>query len=215
MLSDQERNSEFPLESSDEELDEFVDEEPEEEEEPSSAIFRDEKGYVGKDDADRISQQGFYGSRLDDGTLQLEPVELLHLLERKRITLANAAGETIGSAHIIKELLAKDPDLWIRYLVFRDLRSRGYAVRQGFGSGIGFRVYSRGERPGSSTASQLIYVLKEGVPISLQELDAVTETALSARKFLLFALVDQNGEVNYYRVAQATLRDLGGNTNNE
>jgi len=214
-LSDQDDKSpELPLEPSDQ-LDESINELEEAEEEPSDAVFDRRKGYVAIESADRISQQGFYGTRLEDGRLEIDPVEILHLLERKRITLAKPDGTIVDSAFVIKEMIEEDPNLWVRYLVFRDLRSRGYAVRQGFGGGIGFRVYSRGERPGDATANQLIYVLKEGVPISLHDLDMVTETASTSRKTLLFALVDQNGEVNYYRVARATLRDLGGNSNNE
>ncbi|MDF1539912.1 MAG: tRNA-intron lyase [Candidatus Thorarchaeota archaeon] len=214
-MSDQDDKSpELPLEPSDEQ-DEAIIELEEPEEEPSDAVFEQRKGYVASESSDRISQQGFYGTRLEDGRLEIEPVEVLHLLERKRIILAKSDGTIVDSAFVIKEMIEEAPDLWVRYLVFRDLRSRGYAVRQGFGGGIGFRVYSRGERPGSATANQLIYVLKEGVPISLHDLDTVTETASAARKTLLFALVDQNGEVNYYRVARATLRDLGGNSNNE
>ena len=60
-----------------------------------------------------------------------------------------------------------------------------------------------------------MYVLKEGVPISLSDLDMVTKTASGSRKSLVFALVDQNGEVNFYRVAQATLKDLGSEKNGE
>ena len=198
----------FPeLEESDD-IEEF---EMEEEiiEEPAEAIFESGKGYVGSEDADRISQQGFYGNRIDGNRLELEPVELLHLIERKRLIVKKQDGEIIGSDYIVSELLDEDPDLWIRYLVFRDLRSRGYAVRQGFGGGIGFRVYARGDKPGQASASQLVYVLKEGVPISLSDLDMVTQTATGSRKRLVFALVDQNGEVNFYRVAQTTLRGLG------
>jgi len=184
-------------------------------EEPVDAIFEKGKGYVGNKDADRISQQGFYGNRIDGNRLELEPVELLHLIERKRLVVKKPDGVTIGPDYIVSELLDEDPDLWTRYLVFRDLRSRGYAVRQGFGSGIGFRVYARGDRPGTASANQLVYVLKEGEPISLSDLDMVTQTATGSRKDLVFALVDQNGEVNFYRVAQATLRDRGSDDDGE
>ena len=184
-------------------------------EEPAEAIFENGKGYVGSEDADRISQQGFYGNRIDNNRLELEPVELLHLIERKRLVVRKPDGETIGPDYIVSELLDEDPDLWTRYLVFRDLRSRGYAVRQGFGSGIGFRVYARGDRPGAASANQLVYVLKEGAPISLSDLDMVTQTAAGSRKDLVFALVDQNGEVNFYRVAQATLRNRGSDEDGE
>ncbi len=182
------------------------------EEEPADTIFTNGKGYVAKDEADRIFQHGFYGTRIDDGRLELEPIEVLHLMERKRISVKTTSGDPIGSKDIVNGLLETDPDLWIKYLVFRDLRSRGYAVRQGFGGGIGFRVYARGERPGAATATQLIYILREGESISLDDLDMVTETASAARKKLVFGLVDQNGEVNYYSVAQAILRNRGGDT---
>ncbi|MCK4279648.1 MAG: hypothetical protein KAW94_03630, partial [Candidatus Thorarchaeota archaeon] len=64
--------------------------------------------------------------------------------------------------------------------------------------------------PGTTPAKQLIYVLKEGVSITLDELDRVTEAVFAARKKLVFALVDQNGEVNYYRVSQTILENRGG-----
>ena len=180
------------------------------EEDPANVIFENRKGYVASEDADRLSQQGFYGTRIDGNRLELEPVELLHLIERKRVVVTTPSGEHISSDYIVNNLLTDDPDLWIRYLVFRDLRSRGYAVRKGFGNGIGFRVYARGDRPGTANAKELVYVLKEGVPISLSDLDLVTKTAAGSRKDLIFALVDQNGEVNFYKVAQSTLRDLNG-----
>jgi tRNA-intron endonuclease, archaea type len=179
-------------------------------EDPANVIFENGKGIVASEDADRLSQQGFYGTRIKGNKLELEPVELLHLIERKRAIASTPSGEPVGSDYIVNSLLEEDPDLWISYLVFRDLRSRGYAVRKGFGSGIGFRVYARGDKPGDANAKELVYVLKEGVPISLSDLDLVTKTATGSRKELVFALVDQNGEVNFYKVAQSTLRDRSG-----
>jgi tRNA-intron endonuclease len=188
-------------------------EETEVEEEPSDTLFEAGKGYVGKEEADRISQQGFYGTRLDDGRLELEPVEVLHLLERKRVNVQTNNGTTISQGNIVSSLIGEDPAIWVRYLVFRDLRSRGYAVRAGLGGGIDFRVYARGDKPGSANAKQLVYVMKEGVPISLHDLDMIIAVSSAARKNLVFALVDQNGEVNYYKVAQAHLQEIGGTPN--
>ena len=200
---EQENLEEEQVSEIEEELQELV-------EDPANVIFENGKGFVASEDADRLSQQGFYGTRIDGNKLELEPVELLHLIERKRAIASTPSGELVGSDYIVNSLLEEDPDLWIRYLVFRDLRSRGYAVRKGFGSGIGFRVYARGDKPGDANAKELVYVLKEGVPISLSDLDLVTKTAAGSRKDLVFALVDQNGEVNFYKVAQSTLRDRSG-----
>jgi tRNA-intron endonuclease len=144
---------------------EVAEEPPEPEVEPAEAIFDGLKGYVAKEDADRISRQGFYGVRLDDGRLELEPIELIHLIDWKRVVAKNAARERIQASYIVSELIEENPELWVNYLVFRDLRSRGFAVRQGFGGGLGFRVYARGDKPGTTPAKQLIYVLKEGISI--------------------------------------------------
>lgn len=206
-MSDNDTPESIDLDEIDDEIEEEL---LEPEEEPAEVIFENGKGHVANENADRISQQGFYGTRLDDGKLELEPVEVLHLLERKRIIVSTPAKSPLSSKEIVNQLLPDNPDLWVMYLVFRDLRSRGYAVRQGFGSGIGFRVYARGEKPGVVSANQLVYVLKEGESITLNDLDLVTQTALASRKKLVFALVDQNGEVNYYRVARVTLPERSG-----
>ena len=85
------------LDPEDFEEDLIVEEMPEPDEEPAESVFDGGKGYVDKTEADRISQQGFYGTRLDDGRLELEPVELLHLIERKRITVKTPTGEIVDS----------------------------------------------------------------------------------------------------------------------
>jgi tRNA splicing endonuclease len=97
-------------------------------EDPANVVFDKGKGLVTSEDADRLSQQGFYGTRIEGNKLELEPVELLHLIERKRAIASTPSGEIVGSDYIVNSLIEEDPDLWIRYLVFRDLRSRGYAV---------------------------------------------------------------------------------------
>ncbi|MEM2142274.1 MAG: tRNA-intron lyase [Candidatus Thorarchaeota archaeon] len=203
-------SDENPEDISEDDIDEIPSEEDLEPIEPVEVTLSDGKVYVDKDNADRISQQGFYGTMCEDGRLELSPVETLHLLERKRISIRGSNGERVSADHIVRMNLMTDPDLWTNYLVFRDLRSRGYAVRQGFGNGLGFRVYARGEKPGSATANQMVYVLREGEPVNLHTLDMITQATSAARKKLVFALVDQNGEVNYYKVGQALLQNRVG-----
>ncbi len=172
---------------------------------PIEVVYDKGCGHVGRDNADKISQQGFYGVRKDDDTLELNAIEVLHLLERKRIVIIDRQGNSLMAKDVVNEVITRDPEIWVKYLVFRDLRSRGYAVRQGIGGGITFRVYARGDKPGSSSANQLVFVMREGIPISLTNLDLVIQAASAARKKLVFALVDQNGEVNYYKVAHIEL----------
>jgi len=48
--------------------------------EPAEVVFEKGKGYAASENADRLSQQGFYGTRIEGNRLELEPVELLHLM---------------------------------------------------------------------------------------------------------------------------------------
>lgn len=202
-MLDNRENDDDPNEVEEQELEEVA-------ETPIEVVYDQGSGYVSIDNADKISQQGFYGVRKENGALVLNVVEILHLLERKRIVVVSRQGVSLTSKDIINDVIIKDSEIWVKYLVFRDLRSRGYAVRQGIGGGITFRVYARGDKPGSSSANQLVFVMREGIPISLTDLDLVIQAASAARKKLVFALVDQNGEVNYYKVAQIELMNKRG-----
>ena len=75
---------------------------------------------------------------------------------------------------------------WVRYLVYRDLRSRGYVVREGFGLGVDFRVYKRGQY-GKSTADYLILGIQEGQPITVENLSRILRGIL--RIILLMGLI--------------------------
>jgi tRNA-intron lyase len=92
---------------------------------------------------------------------------------------------------------------WVNYLVYRDLRSRGYVVRGGFGVGIDFRIYERGSY-GKNVASTLILSTQEGRPIDIGYLTSVIKQCQSQKKALVLAVMNRRGEIVYYSVSQLT-----------
>ena len=60
--------------------------------------------------------------------------------------------------------LKHDKDILTRFLIYRDLRSRGYVAREGFGFGVDFRVYERGEFE-QKPAKYVIFGINEGSDI--------------------------------------------------
>jgi len=142
-----------------------------------------------------------YGRR-DDGLLVLESYEALYLVEKGRIeVLDGSSGRGISFQELLKLLEERDEKLWTRYLIYRDLRERGYVVREGFGLGIDFRLYGRGEFR-RKPARYLVYGLLEGVPVRVAELEEVLRKALSTKKELILAVVDRRGEVVYYSLSR-------------
>lgn len=104
-----------------------------------------------------------------------------------------------------EELLEKarsfNEDAWVKYLIYRDLRSRGYFVREGFGFGVDFRVYNRGEY-GKSTAAYLILGIREGQPILVEELARILARVQSLKKSLILSVISRRGEIVYYSLSR-------------
>jgi len=135
--------------------------------------------------------------------LILEPIEVLLLCERNRILLylendkKNALYDFEGLLLYFSQF---DDRLWQKYIIYMDLRKRGYIVRAGYGEGIDFRVYKRGADFEKDSAKFLIYPVFEGYPIDLKELDKMSRVAMSSRKDLIVATVDRLSKPIYYSV---------------
>jgi len=136
--------------------------------------------------------------------LVLESVEVLLLCERHRILLYLDNIKEDNNLYDFEGLLTYftqfDDRLWQKYIIYMDLRKRGYIVRNGYGEGIDFRVYKRGADFEKDSAKFLIYPVFEGYPIDLKELDKMSRVAMSSRKDLVVATVDRLSRPIYYSV---------------
>jgi len=155
-----------------------------------------------QNEANSLYQDG-YGSLLSDARLlTLKPCETLHLVERMRIAVVD---EENRRRLVFQELLwrfsSDDPLIWTRYLIYRDLRSRGFVVRDGPGLGVDFLVYERGSY-GKRPPRYLVYAVWEGAPESLRHLCQALEAAEAAGWILRLAAVDRRGEVVYYTLSE-------------
>jgi len=135
--------------------------------------------------------------------LVLNSTEVLLLCERNRILLweSNDKNKKLYDFEsLLIHFTQYDERLWQKYIIYMDLRKRGYIVRTGFGGGIEFRVYKRGADFENDTAKYLIYPVFEGNPIELRDLDKMSRVALGSRKDLIVATVDRLSKPIYYSV---------------
>ncbi len=155
---------------------------------------------------DVLHQQAYFGEYQEGSPLVLSPEEVLVLHERKRLQVFDPDGKEFDFGALSKHFSGKIPDLWIKYLVYRDLRTRGYIVRKGIGDGIEYRVFQRGAKKGEDEAKYLVAIVIEGKPVELRMLDKITKYSVSSRKKLVLAVVDRLGEITYYSVDQYNLK---------
>ena len=131
-----------------------------EHEEPAvAAVLRGTAAVVhGKSVQDALHSRG-YGEEDGDRYI-LRPFESLYLLYKKSLVLKKA-GKLVGFDSLLRACMSKDSNTFTDYLIYRDLRTRGYTVRAGFGFGSDFLVYERGDY-GQKGAKYSVFGFSEG-----------------------------------------------------
>ena len=164
-----------------------------------------EKGVrISKDqNVEEISSRG-YGV-VENDELLLTFYEALYLLDKGFLEVKDEKGKKVDFQGLLQRYKGADENAWAKYLTYRDLRSRGYVIREGFGLGVDFRVYDRGEY-GEDTAKYLILSVQEGKPISLEDLTRIMTQCQSLKKELVLTVMNRRGEIVYYSVSQLTLK---------
>lgn len=150
-----------------------------------------------------LSSKGF--GTIEDNRLHLSFYEALFLVGKKVIEVTNEKGKKMEFEELLKRFQLKDKDVWVRYLIYRDLRSRGYVAREGFGLGIDFRVYERGDY-GKETAKHLIFGIQEGQPASMEKLARTQRYVQNLKKNLVLAVINRRGEIVYYSLSELNLK---------
>lgn len=152
---------------------------------------------------DALSQRG-YGTA-ENGVFTLTFYEALYLLDKEMLEVKDEKGEEMNFQSLLRCCEKVDENAWVKYLVYRDLRSRGYVAREGFGAGIDFRVYERGAYS-KDTAAYLVTSTQEGTPVPVQDLTNAMMQCQSQKKELVLAVMNRRGEIVYYSVSQLTFK---------
>jgi len=167
-------------------------------------LLSDNGVIVNRDQNQEMLTSKGYGV-FENDVFTLKFYEALYLLDRKLLELQDEKGESVGFRELLHFYKKTDQGGWAKYLSYRDLKSRGYVVREGFGLGVDFRVYDRGDYD-KRTAKYLIVNLQEGQPLSAMDLTNVVKHCQSLKKNLILAVMNRRGEIVYYSVSKLTFK---------
>jgi tRNA-intron endonuclease len=137
-----------------------------------------------------LYEQSGYGRPDGDG-LRLSPQEALYLLHRQKIEVPGYTFDTLFARFCDQQNFLRS------FLVYRDLRERGYVVQTGPHD---FRVFRRGERPNKGESLYLVRVLSERDPIRFGKLIEEVTASKNMRKQYVLAVVDDEDELTYYEI---------------
>ncbi len=149
------------------------------------------------DETREIYNQGRYGNIKDD-KLNLSLIEGLYLMEKDKLEIYDGRRHKLSTKEYMKKATKQEPNFWVRYQVYKDLRNRGYIVKTALKFGADFRVYDRGVKPGEDHAKWVVYPVHEGSTLTWYEFAAKNRVAHSTKKRLLLGVVDDEGDVSFW-----------------
>ena len=152
------------------------------------------------EDAKNLYDQSRFGTLLEDEKVQLSLLEALYLMEKGKVVVLDGRNKEIAFENYMKKAKKIEPNFWIRYSVFKDMRDRGYIVKTALKFGADFRVYDRGVKPGEAHAKWIVYPVHEGEQLTWYEFAAKNRVAHSTKKRLLIGIVDDESDVTYYEI---------------
>lgn len=130
--------------------------------------------------------------------LFLNSFESLFLLYSEKLILKKGK-KKINFDSMMSFYQKHDDEILTKFLIYRDLRNRGYVVKDGFGFGSDFRVYERGQF-GEKGAKFLIFGLNEGQQEKMGALQKKIEQITQMGKEPVIAVIERRGEVIYYKI---------------
>ena len=162
---------------------------------------------------DELRTKGF--GEKEDAEYILKPYEALYLFYTKRLKLKNKPW--IDFNLLFERLLKHNRNIMSEFLVYRDLRSRGYVAKEGFGFGDDFRVYERGDYE-KKPAKYVVFGIKEGTNTTAKEFASTVGQIQKMGKEAVVAVIERRGEVIYYKAATIrftdnTINNYGGQNN--
>ena len=153
----------------------------------------------------KIFGDGYYGKPLGvpkpkgtdfDAPLILDLIEGYHLVSEKRLTIRDSnSGKVVSKRKLVEKCESEYVLFKEKFLVYKELRSRGYIVTPGIKFGSDFAVYEHG--PGIDHAPFLVQVYNRSESMSSTDVVLAGRLATSVKKQFILAIPYGKERVDY------------------
>ena len=164
-----------------------------------NAILTSEKITSNTAEAQNLFAASRFGEKLGEKILYSLP-EAFYLVQDKKMEIFDYKNKKLTQKDILKKFERINKKFKTKYLVFKDLRKKGYIVKTALKFGAEFRVYEKGKKITQSHSKWICFPVSENKQLTWQEFSAKNRVAHSTKKNLLIAVVDEEGAVSYYEV---------------
>lgn len=136
-----------------------------------------------------------------EGKIYYTLTETFYLLEEGKLRVFDGKEKEISKEDLLKKFQRINKKFKINYLVFKDLRKKGYIVKSALKFGSDFRVYEKGEKISNNHSKWLCFTTSENDRLTWQDFSSKNRVAHSTKKNLLIAIVDEENDITYFEVS--------------
>tara|TARA_Y100000782_G_scaffold91788_1_gene100524 strand:+ start:349 stop:858 length:510 start_codon:yes stop_codon:yes gene_type:complete len=122
--------------------------------------------------------------------------EALFLVQDKKMEIEDYKNKALSENEILRKFERIDKKFKNKFIVFKDLRKKGYIVKTALKFGAEFRVYEKRK----NHSKWILFPVSENKSITWQDFSAKNRVAHSTKKNLLIAIVDEETKVSYYEI---------------
>ncbi len=162
-------------------------------------VFSGDEIVSSSKEAKDLYSQSLFGEYIDS-KIHYSFSEALYLVDRGKINVYSKT-KKLSFNQILEKCKLIDRKIQTKYIVYKDLRNRGYLLKTALKFGADFRVYDKGQRPGKEHARWILYPVSENSELTWHEFSAKNRVAHSTKKNLLIAVLDSEGDITYYEIS--------------
>ncbi|NLL94287.1 MAG: tRNA-intron lyase [Thermoplasmatales archaeon] len=144
-------------------------------------------------EASQVYNRGNFGYPVSGGGIELDLIEAAFLLETGRLEVTRG-GSPVGLGDLSAHASLQIEDFDTKYLVYRDLRQRGFVVKPSSGD-FHMKVYPRG---GQVSDSEPVYGVIAVSERAVAEIGSLFPPRRRGDRKTLYAVADEEGDITYY-----------------
>lgn len=158
-----------------------------------TVIIKDQK------EGTQLYNKGNFGYPMRGGGLELDLIEATFLVECERLVVKKD-GKDMSFRDLFHHSSTQSGNFGVAYLVYRDLRNRGFVVKAESGQ-FDLSVFPRGFTMSNSRPLYLVRAVSERDVLDLEVFsDEVSQTESKGKK-LLYGVADEEGDLTYYHMS--------------
>ena len=156
--------------------------------------------------ASTLYNKGSHGTPESGGSLRLSIMEAAYLVDADRLRVEGGDGRPVTLEDLVSSGARSDGVFEVRYLVYRDMRERGYLVRPSTTPGVDFEVFPRGGNH-KDPARQWLLAVSERTSFGTAPFLDMLHRAAGFDRRVLIGVVDEEGDVTHYL---AQIQEMSG-----